>query len=391
MNQEIADLVDKYFEKTIVIRDLDNFNKKLSSINTERQKSLSIKEIKSIFQLILDNLEYFKSVRISIDGLKLSNLFKYTYDAKFENGKCYAGSVNRKKITKDLYYIIQGVGFFPVNEIFEDTDNKIDFSQRQLKELIGLKNIKKEIEALTALAKIRKQKKDKGIPVTPNTLHMIFSGNPGTGKTTVARLIGAIYKDIGLLENGQIIEVGREDIVAEYIGHTAKNVKELFKRANGGVLFIDEAYSLNYSDSERDFGKEAINTLVKLMEVQREELVIILAGYKKEMKDFLSSNPGLESRFSWYIDFEDYSLKELFEIYNKMLNDIDHILTDGAKFKLEIILEELKNENKLEGNARSIRNIFERTFLNQSKRLSKVNNPSELQLRTIVPEDIPEK
>jgi SpoVK/Ycf46/Vps4 family AAA+-type ATPase len=389
MNKDLTELISKYFEKSIVIVELDKFNSTLENINRNRPRELSQKDNENLFKLILENIDFFKK-RLSINGLTLNNLFDYTYKAKYENGECKGGSGNRRKITKDLHYVLEGVEFTTVEDIFPDSKISGDFAQKQLYELIGLRNIKKEVEALTALAKIRKQKISQNIPVTPSTLHMIFSGNPGTGKTTVARLIGAIYKDIGLLEDGQVIEVGREDIVEEYIGHTAKNVGELFKKAGGGVLFIDEAYTLNYSDSERDFGKEAINTMVKLMEDNREDLVVILAGYTNEMNAFLQSNPGLKSRFSWFINFEDYSSSELIEIFCKMVKDLDHILTDGAKYKLELVLENLKEQDGLLGNARDIRNIFEKTLLNQSKRLSLIGHVDQLKLRTIVPEDIPE-
>lgn len=260
----------------------------------------------------------------------------------------------------------------------------------ELDSLIGLKNIKHEIQSLVGFARLRKQKIERGIPVIPGTLHMAFIGNPGTGKTTVARLIGRIYKQLGLLEKGETIEVvARKDLVAGFIGQTAAKTEAVFMKALGGVLFIDEAYSL-LNESEKDFGQEAIATLIQLMENYREKIVVIIAGYPEKIEKLIKSNPGLESRFSTYILFENYSKDELVQILKKMISDKMHTLTPGAEFKVEELIESYFPKNYFNSNARDVRNLFDKIFKNQSLRLSKIENLSDEDLKTITAEDIPD-
>lgn len=381
-------LMDAHFAETIVIRDYEAMERNLSRIS---DRKISENEIEIIFKTINEQIDFFK-LNLGINGLTASNLFSYTYDAT-NSEQARNGSGTRKRITNDLHLRLLNdrKHFIPITELLNDDEpSQKDFAKTQLSLLIGHEHIKREIEGLTALAKIRKLKSENGIPTSPTTLHMVFYGNPGTGKTTVARLIGAIYKDIGLLEKGHVIEASRVDLVERHIGHTAKKVQETFQEALGGVLFIDEAYALNNSDSERDFGKEAIDTIVKLTEDLRDQIVVIMAGYKDEMDKLISSNPGLKSRFSTYIHFPDYSLEELTQIFEKNITELDHILTMGARLKIEILLEELHKKRKLDGNARDVRNIFDRTMLNQANRLKSLASPTNFQLREIQPEDIPD-
>jgi len=254
-----------------------------------------------------------------------------------------------------------------------------------LEGLIGLEKIKLEIQELKALANFRQKRLDIGLPVTPTTLHMIFTGNPGTGKTTVARLLGRIYFDIGVLSEDKVIEASRQDLVGEYIGHTAPKTEKLFEKAIGGILFIDEAYSLFKSGN--DFGKEAVETLLKLMEDNRERIVVIIAGYPKEMEDLLASNPGLKSRFSKFLHFEDYSKEELLQIFFKMVSDYQNSLSDGAKFKIEHLIETHYDSGAFNSNARAVRNLFEETTKRQSLRLSKMDNPSQEDMTTFIDKD----
>lgn len=258
----------------------------------------------------------------------------------------------------------------------------------ELNDLIGLENVKIEIQALRSLAKIRKKKLELGIPVTPSTLHMVFTGNPGTGKTTIARLIGEIYYSLGLLESSEVIEVSRYDLVGQFVGLTAVKTQKVFESALGGVLFIDEAYSLSKGDI-KDFGTEAIAILIKLMEDYRDKIVVIVAGYPDEMKAFINSNPGLKSRFSTYIHFDDFSKKELFAIFLKMVSDSQHKITEGAKFKLDLLIDERYNEGYFTGNARTIRNIFEEVHKLQSLRLDELSNPTKEELITFNDKDVP--
>lgn len=208
-----------------------------------------------------------------------------------------------------------------------------------------------------------------GLKTEPLVMHMIFKGNPGTGKTTVARILSKILKELGVLEKGHMIEAERADLVGEYIGHTAQKTRKMIQKALGGVLFIDEAYSLARG-GERDFGKEAIDTMVKALEDYKNSLVIILAGYPKEMDEFLITNPGLKSRFPLQLNFEDYTLKELIAIGEKLALDRDYKFTLEAKTYLYQLLLTLQAKGELEsGNARTVRNIIERAIRSQAVRL----------------------
>ncbi len=260
--------------------------------------------------------------------------------------------------------------------------------QIELENLIGLNKIKLEILELKTLAQFRKKRIEFDLPVTPSTLHMVFTGNPGTGKTTVARLLGKIYYDIGLLAENKVIEVSRGDLVGQYVGHTAPKTQKVFEDALGGILFIDEAYSLFKTGN--DFGSEAVETLLKLMEDYRENIVVIIAGYPKEIEELLISNPGLKSRFSKHLHFDDYSKDELIQIFYKMVSDYNNILTDGAKYKIEYFIDNYYESGYFISNARAIRNIFEESIKKQSLRLSKIDNPSQDQMITFIDKDIPD-
>jgi stage V sporulation protein K len=281
----------------------------------------------------------------------------------------------------------------------ETNKNTVNISEipvlGKLQNMIGLQSVKSEVEALYHLATVRKQKLKHNLPVSPSTLHLIFKGNPGTGKTTVARLIGEIYKEIGLLSKGHLVETDRAGLVAEYVGQTAIKTTEVFNSALGGVLFIDEAYTLSRG-GENDFGKEAIDTLLKLMEDYRDKIVVIAAGYTDEMSDFLDTNPGLASRFTTHILFPDYNAEELISILKEFLHSKQCILTKEALEECKrVISDKIKEisinpeKQKRFGNGRFIRNLFEKIERQQAMRLSKIASPSKQELMTIQKEDIP--
>ncbi len=262
--------------------------------------------------------------------------------------------------------------------------------EKELNQLIGLEKIKKIVAEIKAFVRIQKERKRRQLQAESVVLHMIFKGNPGTGKTTVARLLGRLFKALGVLETGDLKEVERADLVGEYVGHTAQKTKEAIEAAQGGVLFIDEAYSLSRG-GKKDFGKEAIDTLVKALEAERQELIIILAGYPEEMDYFLQSNPGLKSRFPLQIEFEDYTLEQLVKIGCIMAERREYKLTAGGETKLYTILSQLRAEGGLDaGNARTVRNIIEGAVRKQALRLVNEEQLARQQLIKLTKSDLGE-
>ncbi len=260
----------------------------------------------------------------------------------------------------------------------------------ELESLIGLEAVKRLVREIQAFVEIQKRRGQEKLATEPTVLHMIFRGNPGTGKTTVARILGAIFREMGVLSKGHLIEVERADLVGEYIGHTARKTRDQVRRALGGILFIDEAYSLARGN-EKDFGKEAIDTLVKDMEDHKNDLILILAGYRAEMEMFLQANPGLKSRFPIHIDFPDYSIPDLMAIADLMVSRRQYKLSAEAREAVSQVLKRKAASQMVNfGNARVVRNLVEKAIRQQAVRLVKKERVTRDQLILLEKEDIEE-
>lgn len=259
----------------------------------------------------------------------------------------------------------------------------------RLSKLEGLKTVKSQVCDWIDQIKVFKMRKERGMSVPDMTYHMVFTGNPGTGKTTVARLMAQIYCALGILSEGHLVEVDRSDLVAGYVGQTAVKTREVAQKAYGGVLFIDEAYSLANGGSN-DFGQEAIDTLLKEMEDNRDNLVVIVAGYESLMEKFIESNPGLRSRFKNYIQFNDYTGEELYKIFIDLCNKNQYTVHPEARLAIAEYFDGLyKNRNKNFGNGRDVRNTFESIITRQSKRVARLSNPTDEEMTMITTADLP--
>ena len=258
----------------------------------------------------------------------------------------------------------------------------------KLNSLVGLENVKSDVNSLINLIQIRKIREERGIKQPDMSLHLVFSGNPGTGKTTVARLLGEIYSKLGILSRGHLVETDRSGLVAGYVGQTAIKTQDKIKEALGGILFIDEAYALSASKGENDFGEEAIDTILKAMEDNRDDFIVIVAGYPKLMDEFLHSNPGLESRFNKHLFFDDYTPQELFDIFVSMEEKSSLKLDKKAEKFLKGHFEDVyKCRGDNFANGRYVRNIFEKVLSNQADRLVNIEDISDDDLNTLVIED----
>ena len=274
----------------------------------------------------------------------------------------------------------------PVEE--EDTETLEEVLQH-LNDLIGLEKVKEDLGSLINLLKVHKLRADRGLPQASVSLHMVFSGNPGTGKTTVARLMGRIYKKLGILSKGHLTEVDRSGLVSGYVGQTAIKTKKVCDAALGGVLFIDEAYALTANTGSNDFGIEAVNTLLKAMEDNRDDFVVIVAGYPELMDQFLDSNPGLRSRFNKQILFEDYSADELMDIFSSICGKSFFELTDDARECVHAFWENRVAQHlPTFANGRDVRNYFEKALTNQANRIATMVDVTDKDLVTITREDV---
>ncbi len=258
----------------------------------------------------------------------------------------------------------------------------------QLDGLIGLSTIKHDVKELVSFVRIQKMRSDQGLKSVPVSLHLVFTGNPGTGKTTVARIIAKLYRQIGVLSKGQLVEVDRSGLVAGYVGQTALKTMEKIEQALGGVLFVDEAYALSENDDDA-FGQEAINTILKAMEDHRDDLVVIVAGYTGPMERFINSNPGLKSRFNKYIEFPDYSIDELEAIFMQNCDRYDYEVDPDIQHQIRALItaRQLANPENF-ANAREVRNMFEEIITNQARRIAEMEAPTADDLKRITIEDL---
>ena len=301
-------------------------------------------------------------------------------DAQYNLGVCYD---NGQGVAKDE---VEAVKWY--RKAAEQ--KKLGDLMSRLNGLIGLAKVKEDAVRIINLVKVRRIRQQKGMKVSPMSLHLVFTGNPGTGKTTVARLLAEIYHEIGILSKGHLTEADRSGLVAGYLGQTAIKVSEVVQKALGGILFIDEAYSLAQEGQRDQFGREAIEALLKRMEDHRDDLIVIVAGYTEPMKAFLESNPGLHSRFNKFLHFDDYSAQELFQIFTKYCEDDGYSFDDACADKIRALIEVTYERRAASfGNARTVRNLFEQTISNHANRVASIPDPSRSALISILPQDIP--
>lgn len=285
-------------------------------------------------------------------------------------------------------------GYNQLNKILSSTHVEEDYFtldelMEQLNQLVGLKEVKAKVNDLIAFQKVQLLRKQNGLHLPKRTMHLAFTGNPGTGKTTVARIVGRIYRKLGLLSKGHFIEVSRTDLIAGYQGQTALKVKKVIEKARGGVLFIDEAYSITENDHSDSYGRECLTELTKALEDYRDDLVVIVAGYTEPMKHFFEANPGLKSRFNTFLEFEDYNATELMDILAYMCKKEDYVLTDGAKeIGIQLFMEATDASGKEFANARFVRNVFDAAIMNQARRITDIKSPTLQDLKEILEEDI---
>ena len=263
---------------------------------------------------------------------------------------------------------------------------KIEDLLAELDGYVGMDAIKEEVRSLINMVQVYKLRRENDLPTTDMSLHMVFSGNPGTGKTTVARIMARIYHSLDILSKGQLVEVDRSGLVAGYVGQTALKTQKVIEKAMGGVLFLDEAYALN-GKSENDFGQEAIDTILKAMEDHRDDLVVIVAGYTELMDRFIHSNPGLESRFNRFLMFEDYTPEQMVAIFKMQCKKGCYVLAEGTEELVRDFISEESADDSF-GNARGVRNLFEHILVAQNNRLAKMEQVTREDLMQILPDDV---
>jgi len=290
--------------------------------------------------------------------------------------------------------LLEFYGYVTVQEMCQHSEEEeedprtLEQLLRELDALVGLEKVKSTVQDLITYQKVQLLRKENHLHSTKNTLHLAFTGNPGTGKTTVARIVGRIYKQIGLLSKGHFVEVSRTDLIAGYQGQTAIKVRKVIDQARGGVLFIDEAYSITENDHSDSYGRECLTELTKALEDYREDLVVIVAGYTEPMDKFFESNPGLKSRFNTFIEFDDYNADELGEILLLICKNNDYTLDKAMKEKAELYFkQQISAKDESFANGRLVRNLYDDLVMNHARRVIKISNPTMEELSVLKAED----
>ncbi len=385
------DLDDQFYEDINFLREnfgtdsyigydvLDNVNDLLFKNQDSLESDNNDNPLLESFNRYMDNsLEKYKN--------KSSNESLKTEDSISNNGSQLDSKKSDNKEGEQT--LNEEVGEETLKESENEEDESLEDILAKLNKLVGLETVKEDVNSLINLIQIRKIRSERGIKQPDMSLHLVFSGNPGTGKTTVARLLGGIYSKLGILSKGHLIETDRSGLVAGYVGQTAIKTQDMIKEAMGGILFIDEAYALSSSKGENDFGHEAIDTILKAMEDNRDDFIVIVAGYPDLMDEFLHSNPGLESRFNKHLFFEDYNPKELFEIFVSMAEESSLKLDEKSEKFLKGHFEDVYNcRGDNFSNGRYVRNLFEKVLSNQANRLVGIEELSDEDLNTLTIED----
>jgi len=349
-------------------------------LKIKKENKIALKNEQSYEYLFAAALSETSNKKLEEIVLKYQNFIRFAFDKKIESNDVFNNFLGIKKTKSDL----KKTADLPE----EDTLEKV---LKELHSLIGLKEVKQDVEELINLLEIQKKRSKQGLKNVEITLHTVFLGPPGTGKTSVARLLSRIFKHLGFLSQGQMFETDREGLVAGYVGQTAAKVNSAVEASLGGVLFIDEAYALTQNLTGNDYGTEAVNTLIKRMEDHREDLAVVVAGYTEPMQIFIESNPGLRSRFNRFFYFKHFAPEELFQIFESFCKKSDFIVSEEAKEKLKDIFELLCSEkDESFGNARVVRNLFEKCVQNQANRIVKLKKLNQKILKTFLEDDIPE-